>query len=320
MSVTRLLRDRRGVALMLVLWVVVVLSAIASGVVIAARRQTAVVSTDRARATARYAAESGVEAVKAELRALFRRARSPEAQARVLERLEATVTEWGQRPLGAARLQVAVVDLGARIDLNASDEEVLRSLFQQFVDEDRAAALVDALEDWKDEDDEPRELGAEAAEYARAGSPFLPPNAPLLRLDELTRIAGFDDTLASELAPYVTVQGDGLLNVNTAPERVLAAVPELGREGADLIVSARRRGDLLSSAIATQQLLRESGVGRYVRRTGLITVPSRVLVVSRGWLEGSPLTHEIQAVLEIGDLFRAEGPTLAVIHWTERDR
>lgn len=320
MSVVRLVRNQRGVALMLVLWVVVVLSAIASGVVIAARRQTAVVSTDRARATARYAAESGVEAVKAELRALFRRARSPEAQARVFERLEATVTEWGERPLGAARFQVVVADLGARIDLNAADEEVLLGLFSQFAGEDRAAALVDALEDWKDEDDEPRELGAEAAAYVRTDSPFFPPNAPLLRLDELTRIVGFDDALASELAPYVTVQGDGLLNVNTAPERVLAAVPELGPEGAGLIVSTRRRGELLTSALATQQLLRESGVGRYVRRTGLITVPSRVLVVSRGWAEGAPLTHEIQAVLEIGELFRPEGPTLTVVHWTERDR
>ena len=320
MSPGRLIRDRRGVALMLVLWVVVVLSAVASGVVIAARRQTAVVSVDRSRTTARYAAESGVEAVKAELRALFRRARTPETQARVFERLEATVSEWGQRPLGAARFQVAVVDLGARIDLNASDGEVLRGLFRQFVGEDRAAALVDALEDWKDEDDEPRDLGAEAADYARAGSPFVPPNAPLLRLDELTRIAGFDDALAAEIAPYVTVQGDGLLNVNTAPERVLAAVPELGPEGADLIVGARRRGEPFASAIVAQRMLRESGVGRSMRRTGLVTVPSRVLVVSRGWAEGSPLTHEIQAVLEIGELFRPEGPALAVIHWTERDR
>jgi general secretion pathway protein K len=314
------MRDRRGIALMLVLWVVVVLAAIASGVVIAARRQVAVVSTDRARGTARYAAESGVEAVKAELRASFRRSRSPEAQARIFERLEATVAEWGERPLGVARFQVAVVDLGARIDLNAADEEVLHGLFRQFVGEDGAAALVDALEDWKDEDDGPREFGAEAAEYERAGSLFFPPNAPLLRLDELTRIAGFDDTLAVRLAPYVTVQGDGLLNVNTAPETVLAAVPELGPDGADLIVSARRRGELLASAMATQQLLRESGVGRYVRRTGLVTMPSRVLVVSRGWAEGAPLTHEIQAVLEIGDLFRPEGPTLTVVHWTERDR
>lgn len=311
--------NRRGVALMLVLWVVVVLSAVASGVVIAARRETAVARTDRARTTGRYAAESGVEAVKAQLRALFRRARTLEDQARAFDLLEATITQWSERPLGPARFQVAVADLGARIDLNIASDDVLLGLFQQFVGDQRAAALVDALADWKDEDNDPRPLGAEAGDYARGGSLFRPPNAPLLRLDELTRIAGFSDSLAERLAPYLTVQGDGLLNVNTAPETVLAAVPELGRDGAEVILDARRRGARLTSAMATQQLLRANRVGRYIRYTGLLTVPSRVLVVSRGWSVGDPLTHEIQAVLEIGDLASADGPSLTVVQWTERD-
>jgi len=318
--VTRRRGGERGVALMLVLWVVIVLAAIASGVVLAARRQTALAAALRSRAAARYAAESGVAAARAELRALFRAARGPEDQARVFAGLDAAVRGWGERPLGAGRYQVAVTDLGARIDLNRANEEVLRGLFRQFADEDRATALVDALEDWKDEDDEPREQGAEAADYAKAGSPFRPSNGPLLRLDELTRIRGFSDSLAGVLAPYVTVLGDGLVNVNTAPEPVLAAIPELGAAGAEFLVQARQRGEVFTSALATQQALRQAGRGRYVRETGLITVPERVLVVSRGWLEGEPLTHEIQAVLEISERYQPEGPTLRVVSWTERDR
>jgi len=310
----------RGVALMLVLWVVIVLAAIASGVVVAARRQAALVAALRARAAARYAAESGVTAATSALQALFRGARSPEDRARVFGYLDDAARSWGERPLGAARYQVAVADLGARIDLNSANPEVLRGLLQQFVDADRAATLVDALEDWKDEDDAPREQGAEAADYATAESPFRPSNGPLLRLEELTRIRGFDDSLAAALAPYVTVLGDGLVNVNTAPEPVLAAIPELGAPGAEFLVGARRRGEVWGSALATQQALRQAGRGRRVRETGLITMPERVLVVSRGWLDGTPLTHEVQAVLEISELYRPEGPTLRVVSWTERDR
>ena len=113
----------------------------ASATAIAARRQTTVAMTDRVRCTARYAAESGVEAVKAELRALFGAAKTPEEQAGVFDRLEARLTEWAERSLGPARFQVAVVDLGARIDLNSASEDVLLGLFQQFVE--RAGLLAD---------------------------------------------------------------------------------------------------------------------------------------------------------------------------------
>ena len=41
--------------------------------------------------------------------------------------------------------------------------------------------------------------------------------------------------------------------------------------------------------------------------------PSRLLVVSRGWLRGHSLTHEIQAVYAIA------GNQLTLVRWRERD-
>ena len=41
--------------------------------------------------------------------------------------------------------------------------------------------------------------------------------------------------------------------------------------------------------------------------------PSRVLVISRGWLRGHSLTHEIQAVYAIA------GNRLTLVRWRERD-
>jgi hypothetical protein len=43
-------------------------------------------------------------------------------------------------------------------------------------------------------------------------------------------------------------------------------------------------------------------------------MPSRLLVVSRGWLDGSSLTHEIQAV------YAVQGNDLALVRWRERTR
>ena len=54
--------SRRGVALMLVLWLVVILGVIAAEVLTGTRTSVAVAINTRARAVARAAAESGVEA------------------------------------------------------------------------------------------------------------------------------------------------------------------------------------------------------------------------------------------------------------------
>jgi general secretion pathway protein K len=313
------LAQRRGVALMLVLWIVIVLSAVAIGVAAVARTQTRSLQNARLRAAARYAAESGVVAATARLRAVFEEAPQPEGREEVFADFEEELAGWGERALGAARYQVALADLNARIDLNNSDDDILRALFEQLVSAGKAAELVDALEDWKDEDDEPRPEGAEAADYALAGSPFVPPNAPLLRLDELTRVKGFSDSIAEVLAPYVTVWGSGLVNANTAPQPVLAALPELGPAGAEAVLDARRRGHPVTSVVATLQDLGRRGVAGFARGVRLITLPERLLVVSRGWVEGSPLTHEVQAVVEIEDYSGPEGPRLRIVHWTERD-
>jgi hypothetical protein len=122
------------------------------------------------------------------------------------------------------------------------------------------------------------------------------------------------------IAPYVTVHGDGRINANTAPEPVLAALPGVGSAGADAILSLREGGGVLESVFAARDLLREPGeADQPFQATSLITVPTRILVVSRGWHPGHPLTHEIQAVLQIEGFQLADGPRLTVRFWTERD-
>lgn len=311
--------DRRGVALMLVLWLIVVLGALAAGVGASMRSEARVVANVRARSVARYAAESGVVAATARLTALLRAAETPRDQALVFRRLDDLLAELRDETLGPVRFQVAVADLNARIDLNAADETTLLGLVQPFVGEVAGRALVDALQDWKDEDDEPRSFGAEAAAYAAAGAPFRPSNRPLLRLDELTRIAGFTDSIASLLAPYITVRSDGRINLNTAPEPVLAAIGWLGPAGAAVVVAERERGIVYETPAGTvRQLTRDISVQGQVDVMGVTTMPRRILIVSRGWQLDHALTHEIQAVYEL-DAVRLGTPRLTVRFWTERD-
>ncbi len=312
-------RGRRGVALALVLWLIIVLGVIAAGVVALARSQTSLVQTLRSRSVARYAAESGVVAATEQLKRMVRSADGPDEEIRAFQRFNEELERWGQRTLGGARFQVAAADLNARIDLNNSSETMLLGLFEQLFGATEATRLVNALEDWIDADGEARPGGAEAADYARAGSPFTPPNGPIRRLDELTRIQGFTDSIANALAPYVTVWSDGRVNVNSAPLTVLAAAPELGRSGAEMLVAGREGGEVLASKIVISSRLRAAGVGGS-QLGNLTTRPEYILIVSRGWQEGYPLTHEIRAVFQVVGLRLGDGPTLQVRYWTERDR
>lgn len=315
----RLLDERRGVALMLVLWVIVVLGLISVGVVSAARTQTSLTATLRSRAVARYAAESGLVATKHRFERMLQAAASDHEQVRAFGRLEALLERQGVRSLGSGRYQVTVLDLGSRVDLNNSDEELLLGLFEELFGERRAERLLAALRDWVDEDDEPLSGGAEVADYVEAGSPFRPPNRPLLRLDEIRRIRGFDEAVTSALAPYVSVRGDGRVNVNTAPRELLAALPQLGPDGADALLWARGEGALESKAAIWQALVERRGGGVSPQLGPLNTRPSRILIISRGWDEGWPLTHEVQAVYEVLEAGVDVGLRLQARYWSERD-
>lgn len=295
---------RRGVALMIVLWLLVVLGVVATAIAGAARSDFTLALNQRARATARYAAESGMLVATDRLERLL--TAGPPAAARPISLdPDRDFVALRDVALGEGRFGIAVVDLNARIDLNRSSGDVLRAFFAQFAGAARADAIVAALEDWKDADDVTRPGGAEQATYIALGSPYIPRNAHLDRLDDLAHVLTVDDSLAALVAPYVTVESDGLVNPNSAAAPVLAALPGMSEERAREIVARRGTGETFSSPAALQDFGPASAL--------LTTMPTRLLIVSRGWLQGHALTHEIHAVYGIA------GAHLYLISWRERD-
>jgi type II secretory pathway component PulK len=297
--------DRRGVALVIVLALMVALGGIAAAVGRAVRLENATVETLRARTVARYAAESGVVAAEWRIQALLDSLPSLPERAALFGQRDGWLPDLAEVPLGDARFTVTVADLNARIDLNRSDSATLRGLFAQFTSESRAAEIVSAI---------------------RARPPY--------RVSELAAVPGVSAELATQVAPYVTVWSDGTININSAPERVLAALPSLGAAGARNLIARREDGEILSStesvhpagppmpspAEAMDEVQSPESaldpIAYLPRRQGplLTTAPSRLLVVSRGWKAGHPLSHEVQGV------YAVMGARLTLQAWQERDR
>jgi len=125
------------------------------------------------------------------------------------------------------------------------------------------AQLADTLADWVDADDVPQPAGgAEDAYYAALSHPCLAANRPLVDLDELALVRGFDADARARLAPFVTVlPGTTALNVNTAPAEVLAAVVDgLSLESARTLVARRDGGFYRNKADFLSQLGRDATV------------------------------------------------------------
>jgi general secretion pathway protein K len=277
-------RNRRGVALILVLSLLVVLGLVAFDVAARARAESNMLIDLKARAAGRYAAESGILMARTAVQRWVDSTPLPPERARLFHHLSTLNDSLTHIGVGAAEFDAAVLDLNARIDLIHSSVGTLQGLFSQFIPKDRAKTVALALK-----------------------------NEPISRFAELARVTGADDSLALSVAPYVTIWGDGLIDINTAPEAVLASLPGIGRAVAQRIVSRREAGEVFTSSDA----FRPTSATGPVSAEGfpsLTVAPTRVMLVSRGWQPGSPMTHEIQAVYVL------VGNLLVLQSWEERDR
>lgn len=277
------MKNRRGVALILVLSLLVMLGLVAFDVAARARAEGQMLIDLKARAAGRYAAESGILMARTSVQRWIDSTPTPQERARLFHHLGDLTDSLTHIRMGDAEFDAAVLDLNARIDLNHSTVGTLEGLFGQFTSRDRAKAVAEAIK-----------------------------QEPVSRFAELARVPGGDDSLALSVAPYVTIWSDGVIDINAAPEVVLASLPGLGRAIARRIVSRREAGEVFTSS----DTFRPSAGGPVSPEgfPALTVAPTRIMLVSRGWQPGSPITHEIQATYVV------LGSLMILQSWEERDR
>ena len=136
-------------------------------------------------------------------------------------------------------------DEQSRININmiVTESSVNNDLSAEFVrlvsdvldyDKQQAEELVDKFIDWVDYDDNKMEYGKE--DYSDIA--ISAKNRPLNRLEELLMIEGFDLDIFNKLSNYLTIYGEGKININTAPKEILTALG-LSEESAQDIIAYR---------------------------------------------------------------------------------
>lgn len=204
---------QRGVALILVLWLLALLTAVVGAFAGSARIEALQAHQLRSAVVARQAARAGIEyaALRMQYTDVDRRW-VPDGRLYAL-------------PVGTAKVEIHIVDEAGKVDLNGASPQLLHALLLAVGAQDpQAQALAAAIMDYRDPDSLLTPGGAEAGEYKAAGLPYGPKNKPFEAVSELQRVLGMDQTLYAAVTPYVTVYSSGDPSPTFAQPPVLQAL------------------------------------------------------------------------------------------------
>ncbi len=226
-------RNRRGVckrdgmALLLVVTVVALLTVVVVDRYYEAWVQSALAASFRDDTRAYFRARSGLAAAKLILREDARR-NLPN---------DALTEEWAQSsiplPVEEDYVFISLRDESGKIDMNSlvtdagyQQERFVEIFKRLLVRLELDTDLADAVVDWIDKDDEPRPGGGEQPYYRSLDIPYNVKNARLDSVEELALVKGFTPEVMRKIMPFVTAWSSGKINLNTAPPEALLALDD----------------------------------------------------------------------------------------------
>ncbi|MEA3638347.1 MAG: type II secretion system protein GspK [Lamprobacter sp.] len=279
----------QGIALVLVMWVLSLLTVMALALTQIQRTEGALTANQLEAARFRARATAALNLVALNL--MTTPAVTFEADAIVL-------MPDGQPQdfmLDDHRLLLKLSNETSKFDLNAISRNQLITLIEyaqgaEDQDELVQAQIADAILDWRDADNLSLLNGAEDDDYRAAGRSFGAADRPFQTVEELRQVLGLSPALYAKLAPYLRVEsasagrydafsagrsspggGGAVINETFAAAPVLAALHGYAFEEAERIVEQRSQG-LFADAEDPQPVSFDRGGPLYHLR---ITEPSR---------------------------------------------
>lgn len=314
----RLEHDRRAFVLLAVLWVMVGASAVGLGLALEARHAALAAHNRRALIVARWAAEDCLNRSEAIVDDALHRAASAPADSVVwatLDKLSPYAPD-DTTFVADTTCDATLRPAGTTIDVNTADDTTLTRLFVAAgFPVAQADSLADAILDWRDPDQVPRPLGAEA-EWYRAHNRMPPRDGPFADARELYRVRGLEHVAG--LDSLLGVDSDRVV-IDRAPFAVVAALPGITDEAIARIAEVRARGAGVGGLIAFGSVLSPNAkatlLASYAQLARVTaTEPDAWILVARGWSGVPHVTADVEV-----RLVRA-GARAAIVRrraWTE---
>ena len=240
---------RNGIALLMVLWVLTILTVIVFSFAYMTRAETRAAVTFNEWTAKKFLAEAGIERGIMEI---FYRMQNLGGVP--LEGLEVWRTDGTPYTVdtGSGRFVVSIVDESGKIDINTLTDSsgiILKNLLMNSgVQEEDADTIVDSILDWKDKTggDLHRLHGAGDDYYMSLPTPYKPRHDNFETLEELLLVKGvtpeilYGDGKKKGIIDFLTVKsGMSAVNLMAAAREVLAAIPGLEAGDIEQIISLR---------------------------------------------------------------------------------
>ena len=221
----------RGLALVLVLWLLSLMMIMAASFSLTVDREASVIAGIKSNARATAAAESGLS--YAEMMLLH-----PDQNKRW--HTDGSIYEIQYLD---ALVRIRMLAESGKIDINKADQKQLASLMRLApLTEEEQTPLVSAILDWRDADDLINIEGAEKQQYRDAKLKYQPRNKPFQSIEELQMVLGMNESVLDWLEPRITVySGSSQVDLSKASREVLLTVPGIDPDLIEQYLELRRQ-------------------------------------------------------------------------------
>jgi len=316
----------RGVALIVVLWIFIFLFVVAFEFSTSAREEASAAHRFNEETEGYYLAVAGFE------RGLYDFLNQPAGSAAQQPAQKNDVLDgaWREHTLGTGSFRARLVDEGGKININRVSEQVLRRIFTNLgIEGVRRDTLVDAIMDWRDEDELHRANGAENDYYAALVPAYTAKNGPLDSVDDLLWIKGMTRELffgysestgsTSDRARVIALRDIFTIdspidrvNLRTASAEVIHALAAIPLERCRAFVEERKK--LSDKTLADLLPLLGISAGDAALQAFIFTNPSIVAVESEGRPSESRAARRVKGVVRLGG---AQG--FELLRWLDRE-
>jgi general secretion pathway protein K len=267
----------RGIALIIVMIVIVVLGILAAGFAYSMKVETKLARNVDAENDLEWVGRSGVE--------LARYILAQQLNIPGEAGFDALNQKWAGGPggtnelladisldnnqLGRGRFSIRITDLERKLNINFANREIIQQALQSMgVDSFDASTILDAIEDWRDPNEDQHVNGAESDYYLSLPRPYTAKDGPFDNMSELLLVRGMTpeiywgpagtnrsshlvqtgmmtgvgenaDAGISGLVDLFNTVGRLQININTASVGVLQLLPGVDRNLAEGIVKLR---------------------------------------------------------------------------------
>jgi len=319
-TLIRIYRSDAGMALISVLWILVLLTAIVAEFAYSMRTEVNITRNFKEATQAHYIAHSGViRSVVAMIKNTDKAKNQKNADEDAQDRVWRVNAAIAPQKFGTGQFSVHIDNAAGLINLNSASEKLLRLMVNTLDISDREkAVIVDSILDWRDSDDFHRLHGAENKHYQSLPNPYACKNAGFDSVEELLLVRGIRPELFyKNLRSIVTITPESKtkqaakrrssrraaravaaqININAAPRRLLEALPQITLQQVQNLIDYRMDRDLISIE-EIRYLIGEqtfSVISPYIT----LALSPYYTIRAEGRITGSSVRQIIQAMVKI---------------------